>query len=181
MKATREAWKPVAGHEGTYEVSDHGRVRSLDRETVRSDGVRRNLRGKAMKTPANAAGYPVVRLHQGPTSRLRYVHDLVAEAFLGPRPDGTEVCHRNGNASDARAANLRYGSPTSNNGDKIQHDTHRRGERTVTAVLTAELVREARARWESGEATMWAMAREYGVNYGTLRSAVKRHSWAWLE
>ncbi|KKM39502.1 hypothetical protein LCGC14_1564490 [marine sediment metagenome] len=72
-----------------YEVSSDGRVRRKAYE----------LKG------GNASGYRQVALGRG---HLTYVHQLVAEAFLGPRPEGNDVNHKNGIKDDNRRENLEY-------------------------------------------------------------------------
>ena len=59
-----------------------------------------------------------------------YVHHLVAAAFLGPRPDGLEICHSNGDATDNRAANLRWDTRSSNLHDAVAHGAHFWSSRT---------------------------------------------------
>jgi hypothetical protein len=54
----------------------------------------------------------------------RTVHSLMAEAFIGPRPDGQEVRHLNGQPADNRIENLTYGSKSENAYDSIEHGTH---------------------------------------------------------
>jgi hypothetical protein len=53
-------------------------------------------------------GYKYVTLYYKGRGKTRRVHTLVAEAFIGPRPDGMEVCHGNGTPTDNRAENLRW-------------------------------------------------------------------------
>jgi hypothetical protein len=118
-----ETWLPVVGYEGYYEVSDHGRVRSLDRTVLTCKGYLRRMTGQQMAPFWNShrrarqvkltkAGKPVTRqLHQ-------------VEAFVGPRPDGTEGCHWNGDPSDNRLTNLRWDTHTANMQDLIRHGTH---------------------------------------------------------
>lgn len=90
-----EAWLPVVGYEGIYEVSDLGRVRSQ----------RRVLKGH------DVYGYTHVSLGQRQVS----VHRLVAAAFFGPPPfDGAEVDHKNGRRADNRPGNLEYVSRAEN-------------------------------------------------------------------
>lgn len=114
-----ERWLPVAGWEGRYEVSDHGRVRSVDRPP--GGDPRRPKRGRVLKPrPAGRAGYGEVSL----SGRVpRYVHTLVAEAFIGPRPSGMECCHNNGDHRDNRALNLRWDTHGNNQLDKSRHGT----------------------------------------------------------
>src|SRR5690606_32157657 len=55
---------------------------------------------------------------------------LVAAAFLGPRPEGSEVCHINGDPADNRVENLRYGSRSENVLDQVRHGVHNNARKT---------------------------------------------------
>lgn len=90
----KERWKPVVGHPGYY-VSSRGRVRSE----------------KRMLRPA-PNGYARVVLAGDVT---RYVHHLVAEAFIGPRPAGFHVDHVDRNRRNNGWRNLRYLNQRDNN------------------------------------------------------------------
>jgi hypothetical protein len=119
-QVTDEEWRAIPGYEGLYEVSDQGRVRSLDRDWgPDSRGRRRPRRGKMLR-PSTASGYPVVVLAGRST---RSVHSLVAEAFLGPRPSGLVVRHLNGDYLDPRAENLAYSTRKENAADMYLHGT----------------------------------------------------------
>jgi hypothetical protein len=117
--ANDEAWKPVVKFERKYEVSDQGRVRSLDRIIVNSLGVRRPHHGRVLRPQNGPHGYKTV--HLGTEFMNRYVHHLVARAFLGKAPKGKEVLHNNGNKNDCRLVNLRYGTRTENMRDMVRH------------------------------------------------------------
>ena len=117
-----EQWKPVPGYEGIYEVSSEGRVRSLPR---------RGVRGGLMTTrPGKRGGYLVVALTRDGRTSTKAVHVLVAAAFLGPRPPGMQVRHREGNPLDARLVNLAYGTPAENAADKVAHGTNHQLNKT---------------------------------------------------
>lgn len=106
----REQWRPIAGYEGLYEISDQGRVKSLrfGRERILNP-----------RSGNGAAGHLAVTL---PGRKNHYVHRMVAEAFLGPCPvEGHIVCHKNGNAGDNRAENLYWGSRKENVLDTWKH------------------------------------------------------------
>lgn len=120
-----ERWLPIAGYEGLYDVSDLGRVRSLPRQT------RTGLRGGQVLIPRpDADGYLLVNLSRDGIKTTRKVHQLVAEAFLGPCPPGLEVCHNRPNSRDcAEAANLRYGTRSENIQQAVQEGTHWTGHR----------------------------------------------------
>ena len=147
--STLEQWKPVNGYEGIYEVSSHGRVRSLDRTVNYSSGQVRRLKGKVRRTPLNQDGYPRVNLsHQG-KDKTRYVHSLVAEAFIGACPEGMEVCHSDGNKTNNHVANLRFGTSSDNELDKVRHGTHHEAVKTHCPLgheLFAENIRKSSAK-----------------------------------
>lgn len=119
-----EEWRPVLGSEGAYEVSSFGQVRSLDRHiTYLRNGVTsgRTLRGRVLKQQRDRYGY--LRVAIG--GRMRKVHTLVVEAFLGPRPPGMEVCHADGSRDNNHISNLRYDTRAGNAADALKHGTVR--------------------------------------------------------
>lgn len=73
-------WKDIKGHEGRYQVSNLGEVRSLDRIDTKS-GRNRRLKGKLLKTSISKCGYKMVYID----GEYRYVHRLVCETFI-PNP-----------------------------------------------------------------------------------------------
>lgn len=122
MNATRnEEWRPVVGHERSYEVSDQGRVRSLDRMVPSGHGALRFSRGRVLKPGTATSGHQHVVLAGKVT---RTIHSLVADAFIGTAMPGAEVRHINGQPADCRAENLEYGSRSDNAEDSKRHGTH---------------------------------------------------------
>lgn len=116
-----EEWRPIAGSPG-YEVSSHGRVRSVDREVQCgvANNSRRMFRGRILQPSALPKGYLMVGMGR---ARRTYVHALVAAAFIGPRPEGMEIAHNDGNPQNNAVENLRYATPSDNNRDKRSHGT----------------------------------------------------------
>lgn len=118
-----EQWRPVVGYEGLYEVSDHGRVRSLDRQVLHK-GKLINLRGCIRKLgPSHPDGRLGLTLYRGTdTRRLWQVSVLVARAFIGPPPSpGMYVCHNDGDPTNNVPTNLRYDTQSGNMFDKVAH------------------------------------------------------------
>lgn len=171
MDSVPEIWKPVNGHEGHYEVSDQGRVRSLDRYVPRRRGKPMRRVGKILKSivAAGGPGYPIINL----CGRTTYVHSLVLEAFVGPRPHRHEACHENGIRTDNRLANLRWDTPQANQMDRARHGTSNRGEQCAVAKLTAEQAREIYQSRERG----CELAKRYGVTQQTICNLRKGRTW----
>lgn len=125
-----ERWLPVVGWEGFYEVSDQGRVRSLDRVSTRNGRPYRQ-RGRILKPwPTPPMGYLSVGLHgDGAVRRVR-VHTLVLEAFVGPRPEGLVACHGPDGHRVNTPANLRWDTQPENCRDILRHGVHHNTAKT---------------------------------------------------
>jgi hypothetical protein len=137
-----ELWSPVVGYEGRYQVSDHGRIRSLDSCMV--------LNPQKVKR----GGYLRVGLRDADgRERKFFVHALVLEAFTGPRPapPNHECRHWDGDPENNALENLRWGSATENARDRERHGTTARGERIGASKLTEQQVIELRTRAVAGE------------------------------
>lgn len=121
-----EEWRPVAGCEGIYDVSNLGRVRSLARVNRKGQPVR----GRILKQLIRRDGRPQVNASLNGVRKTFHVHRLVATAFLGePRP-GEVVCHGDGDPANNAARNLRWDTRSSNNLDSVRHGTHRQARKT---------------------------------------------------
>ena len=119
-----EDWRAVPGWEGLYEVSDQGRVRSLPRVTRGGfRGVRR-IKGRTLIPIKRQSGHVHVCLSDGERREHSDIHRLVMLAFVGPCPEGMEVCHNNGEHTDNRLVNLRYGTRSENIYDAVKHGAH---------------------------------------------------------
>lgn len=125
---TPERWAWVPGFEGRYQVSDLGRVLSFARSRPRLLSLRIIYRHAYYR-----------RAHLG--DREYRVHRLVMLAFVGPCPEGYEVCHRNGDGLDNRLVNLYYGTPSQNTLDRVRHGTHHNARKTVCGKCGGEFVR----------------------------------------
>lgn len=94
-----------------YSASTEGRIWSSRRH------------GRWLKPYRNSQGYLRVSLRRDGKTFTRQIHTLVAEAFHGPRPDGMDVCHNDGNPSNNSATNLRYDTHSGNLLDMARHGT----------------------------------------------------------
>lgn len=103
----QEEWRDVVGWEGLYEVSDLGKVRSLDREITMSNGRIRKVKGKILSQGLSSGRYPSVVLSKGGNTTTCYVHRIVVETFVRKLEQVDTVDHINRTTTDNRLANLR--------------------------------------------------------------------------
>lgn len=103
-----EIWKDIEGYEGYYQVSNLGRVRSLDHIANSANGVPQRHKGKILKQSVRKLGYMRVHVSRDGVAASISVHRLVAAAFC-ERPDGMNVVnHIDNNPSNNRADNLEW-------------------------------------------------------------------------
>lgn len=119
-----ERWLPVSGFEGYYEVSDRGRVRSLDRASRNSLGVLRFYTGVVLKQQSDPNGYSIVGLAKDGVQKSVSVGHIVLTAFVGPCPEGMECCHYDNDRANSDVLNLRWDTHSSNMLDQVKHGTH---------------------------------------------------------
>ena len=148
-----ERWLPVPGFEGIYEVSDRGRVRSLDRMVGGQYNKRPYLcRGQLLTPVAGRKGRLFVGLKHNSRLEQWPIHQLVATVFIGPRPVGAECCHGDGDHLNNHVENLRWDTRSSNERDKRLHGTNPQINKTHCPQgheYTPENTRISRQGWRS--------------------------------
>jgi hypothetical protein len=173
----QEIWRRVPGFR-TYSVSNMGRVCSLDHMIW---GVRQKshvLRsGRILRQSKQLGGYSTVNLSKKGHRITRLVHQLVLEAFIGPRPEGMQARHLDGCPTNNRLDNLVWGTSEQNNGeDKKKHGTLLLGEKNHQAKLTIDDVREIRKQRGQG-VKLKALAASYGVSESMISKIALGHFW----
>lgn len=118
METRNEIWKDIEGYEGYYQVSNFGRVRSVDRlvekRTYKGTIYGRFYKGQIIKTFPKNAGYESVNLHRNGESHPIDVHILVAKGFVQGYKDGMQVNHIDENKTNNNAYNLEWVSAKEN-------------------------------------------------------------------
>jgi hypothetical protein len=163
-----EIWEDIVDWPD-YQVSNMGRVRSLDR--IRHQKQRGTLAAVLYKgsirrqSVCKRTGYRKVGLSRPGKRQTVAVHVLVCEAFHGPKPHKYDAAHWNGIKQDNRAENLRWTTRKDNLSDRERHGTVNRGERNGMSKFTDEQCLELMQRRAAG-AQLKDLAEEYGMSEG---------------
>lgn len=115
----QEEWRPVVGYEDFYEVSDFGRVKSLNYRNTGKEGI--------LKPRPEQKRYCRVSLSKDGKEEKHYVHILVWEAFNGKREcdwKHWQVDHIDGDPMNNRLDNIRFGSTKDNHSNPITVQRH---------------------------------------------------------
>jgi hypothetical protein len=172
-----EYWKPITGYEGFYEVSDRGRVRSCARAVRGPHNSNRSLMSKII-VGSSCRGYHQVLLHRLGTKRTRRVHALMMEAFVGPRPNGAEINHKDGKKRHNYIGNLEYCTRRENNVHALRTGlrVNVKGERHGRARLVEKQVIEIRSLVAAGELQKNVAVR-FGISKQAICKIVNRQKW----
>ena len=103
-----EIWKPIKGYEDRYMVSTKGRIKSIERVVIGKDGISRRVNEKIKEPTLSPIGYYVVSLWKGNSSRLEYVHRLIATAFIKNPNNYPHINHKDGNKRNNSLENLEW-------------------------------------------------------------------------
>jgi hypothetical protein len=177
-----EIWKAIIDYPG-YEVSNFGRVRSYWKLFAFGNGtgtitIIQDSPVRIMKqNHGNGRGkYLALPLWRNGKPKSMLVHTLVLGAFICPKPDGLQCCHADGDFTNNRLYNLRWGSQKGNEKDKINHGTHQYGERNKQAKLTRkdiiELLWLARLCFRPTD-----IAKYFGITCSTVNAIINRKNW----
>ncbi len=175
-----EVWKDVLGWEGAYAASNWGRVKSLAR--MKWNGKVMHSSPETILQPGNLCKgkeYLFVNLWRKNKAKLTLVHRLILETFVGPCPDGMEVCHSpDRKASNNRLDNLRWDTKKGNASDKYIHGTDQRGDKHHMSKLSEFEVREIRRLHVTGMYTQRRLAVMFRITFGTINDIVLRRTWS---
>lgn len=169
-----EEWRDIAGYEGLYQVSNLGRVKSLDK--IRRDG--HFVKGRILSLLTDSRGYLFVHLYKnGKESHVaKRVHRLVAEAFLSNSEDKPEIDHIDADPKNNRVDNLRWATRKENMNNPICIAKQRIVQKGKKASEeTKAKMRGPRKRLQNGNHPMArkVIAVETGQIFGTIKEAAE--------
>lgn len=178
-----EIWKPIKGYEGVYEVSNFGRIKSLEREIYRGkDYAKRVQKEKILKQVVNKDSYHRVSLNKNSKSKMFAVSRLVAEAFI-PNPENKpEVNHIDANRFNNKVENLEWVTAEENLNHARENGllNKMQGEKSWCSKLKESDVKEIRRLHASGKHNQKELSRLFGVHHSNVNLIVKNKSWSWL-
>lgn len=164
----REIWKDIEGYEGKYQVSNFGRVRSLNY----------NQKGivKELKLVKHSRGYRYVSLRKDGQTQHYFVHRLVYETFIGPIPDGMVVNHIDEDKTNNRVDNLNLLSAKENTnwGTAIKRmsKSHKGMAAPQFEKVVVQLTPDGKPIKEYRSFTL--AAKDVGVSVGAISQAVRK-------
>lgn len=175
-KAIVDEWRPVVSCEG-YEVTAEGKVRSVDRVIMRSNGRPCPRRGKVLKPWIDPHGYYRIEVAG---KRGIFVHVMVAEAFIGRKPEGMQVNHKDCNKQNNHVFNLEYVTPSEN--CKHAYDNglfklyRQRGSNHPNAKLTESDVVAMFHLRANGESQQ-SIGKKFGISQTIVGDILRRERW----
>jgi hypothetical protein len=168
----KEIWKDIKGYESKYQISNYGRVKSLDRRVNCAYKATRCVKGGFVSFYLTTEGRPVVRLWKDNKETSKLIHQLVARAFI-PNPEGKpEVNHKDGVKDNNNISNLEWVT-------RLENMEHAARIGLKARKLTRENVIEIKRRLEedSYRGLGRELAREFKVSDCTICEIKKGKYW----
>ena len=167
-----EEWKPIAGYEGLYEVSNLGNVRSYQNFGY---GLKKDPK---MITPTiNKYGYLGITLCKNTKHRYKTIHRLVAETFIKNDDRSLQIDHINGVKTDNRVFNLEWVTPKENTLRSVKLGLKPCGEKHGNSKLKQKEVEIIRELYKTGKHSQRKLGAFFGVSHWTIGQIVNNKMW----
>lgn len=164
-------WLPIHGYQDIYEISNNGLVRSLTRKILSSNGQERLIKGKQLSVKNNGCGYQFVTLCKNGNKENKYVHRLVACAFIKNPQNKPVVNHINGISTQNNVDNLEWVDQAENtkHAYRTNLNRHKNGNHIwAVGVIDNQLGKKFDSIKE------WCIER--GINYSTGRNILSGYN-----
>jgi hypothetical protein len=173
-----EIWKDIIEYEGSYQVSNLGRVKSL----LKFRGNRNGgyfQKERILKPGKYKTGYSYVILYQNKVTKVFKIHRLVAQAFILNPENKREVNHINGIKFHNQLENLEWCTPSENriHAYKTKLRRSNEGEQNNNVKLTQIQVDEIRQKYIPRKHSIYKLAKEYNISSSQIFVIVNHKSW----
>jgi hypothetical protein len=163
-----EVWKPIIGYENFYEISNTGKVRSL------------NYLGhhitKTLKVSLDSKGYYHLNLYKNGKSKTVLLHRLIAQAFIPNRENKPHIDHINTIRTDNRIENLRWCTRIENQNNPITRAKQRNSSFTSILKINASKINLSKSNNRSKIINQYSLNKEYIKSYPSLKIASKENN-----
>lgn len=168
-----EIWKDIEGYEGFYQVSNTGRVKSLQREVPVKNGLYRIKKESILRPFKTHNGYLSIILRNNKKSKNFLVHRLVAVAFI-PNPEKKEtVNHKNGVKDQNNVANLEWNTQRENLCHALQTHLRKPKKKSLSECQALAAITIMSVKKRSGA----SISRVFNVSKSTIDRIRKRETW----
>ena len=177
----QEVWRPINGFDGWYEVSNLGKIKTCAHCVMRKNGKPLAVQERIIKGSKDTKGYLQVELRKDGKRNIKFVHRLVAEAFIENPQGKAQVNHKDGNKLNNCADNLEWVTVREN----INHawetglQIARKGESHSNHKLTDNDVRFIKENYKPRDKNfgMSALARRFNVTIAPIYQIVHGKGW----
>ncbi len=174
-----EIWKDIKDYVGYYQVSNIGKVRSVDRLLTYSSGQKNLHKGRVLILRNNHRGYPMAMLSKKDAQRCIAVHRLVATTFIENPDSKPEVNHISGNKEDNTIHNLEWNTREENEHHAKVNGLKPRGSKHKNSKLKEGDILDIRSMYPSH--TYKSIGLKYNVTHRTIWDVVNLKTWRHLD
>lgn len=168
-----EEWKPISGYEGIFSVSSLGRIRN---ECVKRGN---QYVGKIRIGKKHKDNYLSIRMCHNYKVNIFRIHNLVAKAFIGERPENYVVNHKDGDKANNKLENLEYLSRSQNayHAVKMNRWPDCRGSKHYASRFKDEDIKNIRDLYKKGEKQK-SIAIKFNTNQCYISQIVNNKRWS---
>lgn len=137
---------------------------------------KKGKKDRVMKQHIRGHGYSCVSLTIDGKTKNFNVHKLMALSFFG-ETKGLEIRHLDGNRLNNNLSNLKYGTVSENQMDRVLHGTSNRGSSHGMSLLNEKVVLEIREKYVFGKYGYKRLAKDFNVSPSTIQDIIERKTW----